>query len=410
MYIKNLHVDCKPFYELPRSETKFAWTPEHEKLFNDIKNRINEDTILAIPDTKYPFHVHVDASSIGVGSILVQEFPERKRIVSFNSRIYTKEEQKLSTTARELCGVTSALQTYEHYLIGSPHPVYVYTDNKPLMYLWGRRGKLSHRFFQYQLVISQFQNLRIICTEGKNLAFPDILIRNVKIKDLDRYQLKHKKIQKNVSFYDQNGYEEKYFVLRDSEKGPADNFFPILKQSKTGIDKYVFKNDEIIRQHYNPNQNRLSSGQMEEISEDESYSPVDYVKIFLAKTTLLDETGIIKKLPDPSKIKDAKKLIEEFTTFFNEVDLNTEVIWQEQLKDPVLQQIRHMRSENNKNEKNIEFRQSKAIMAYINKFEKLCFVGNLLCIKEHSEDPNIEYLKICVPLSLFFKNFSLAHC
>ena len=135
MYIKNLHVDCKPFYDLTRKETKFVWTTEHEKLLDDIKDRVSEDTILAIPDTKHPFHVHVDASSIGVGSILVQEFPEGKRIVSFNSRIYTKEEQKMSTTARELCGVISALQTYEHYLIGSPHPVYVYTDHKLLMYL-----------------------------------------------------------------------------------------------------------------------------------------------------------------------------------------------------------------------------------------------------------------------------------
>ena len=170
LYIKNLHVDCKPFYDLTKTETKFEWTPEHEKLFQSIKDRFSEDTILAIPDTKHPFHVHVDASSIGVGSILVQEFPEGKRIVSFNSRIYTKEEQKMSTTARELCGVISALQTYEHYIIGSPFPVYVYTDHKPLMYLWGRRGKLSHRFFRYQLVISQFQNLKIVWTEESSFS------------------------------------------------------------------------------------------------------------------------------------------------------------------------------------------------------------------------------------------------
>ena len=198
MYIKNLQVDCKPFYDLTPTEIKFVWTTEHEKLFNDIKDSIGEDTILAIPDTKHPFHVHVDASSIGVGSIFVQDFPEGKRIVSFNSRIYTKEEQKMSTTAREICGVNFALQTYEHYLIGSPHPKYA--DHELLMYLWGRRGKLSHRFFRYQLVFSQFLILKIIWTERKNLAFPDILSCNVKIKDLDKYQLKHKKIPKDISF------------------------------------------------------------------------------------------------------------------------------------------------------------------------------------------------------------------
>ena len=93
------------------------------------------------------------------------------------------------------------------------------------MYLWGRRGKLSHRFLKYQLVISQFQNLKIIWTEGKNLAFPDILSRNVKLKDLDKHQLKHKKIPKDISFYDQNGNEEKYFVLHDNKKKAMQTIF-----------------------------------------------------------------------------------------------------------------------------------------------------------------------------------------
>ena len=114
--------------------------------------------------------------------------------------------------------------------------------------------------FRYQLVISQFQNLKFIWTEGKNLAFPDILSRNVKIKDLDKYQLKHKKIAKEISFYDDHGYEEKYFILRDNEKGPADDFFPILKQSVTGIDKYIFKNDKMVKQRYDNHQEYWSIG------------------------------------------------------------------------------------------------------------------------------------------------------
>ena len=42
--------------------------------------------------------------------------------------------------------------------------------------------------------------MKIIWTEGKNLAFPDILSRNIKIKDFDKYQLKHKKIPKDIVF------------------------------------------------------------------------------------------------------------------------------------------------------------------------------------------------------------------
>ena len=264
MYIKNLHVDSKPFYDLIKTETTFQWTDEHEKLFRETKDRISEDTVLAIPDTRYPFHVHVDASSIGVGSILVQEFPTGKRIVSFNSRVYTKDEQKMSTTARELCGVISALQTYEHYIIGSPHPVYLYTDHKPLLYLWGRRGKLSHRFFRYQLVISQFQNLKIIWTEGKNLAFPDILSRNVSIKDLDKYQLKHKKIPKDIKFYDESGNEKKYFVLHDNEKRQKNDCYPILKQTFQGVKKLNFETEQFFQTHYKPSDRICSTSDISE--------------------------------------------------------------------------------------------------------------------------------------------------
>ena len=182
-YIKILHVESKPFYDLIRDSTSFHWTDEQENIFQLIKDRINENTILAIPSTEYPFHIHVDSSNVGTGCILIQQFPEGKRIISFNSRIFNKAEQKMSTLHRELCGIVSGLQTYEHYIIGSPFPVYLYCDHKPILYLWGCKGQLSHRFFRYQHILTKFQHLKIIWTPGSNLAFPDILSRNVTIDE-----------------------------------------------------------------------------------------------------------------------------------------------------------------------------------------------------------------------------------
>ena len=100
-YIKNLHVDSQPFYDLIRDSTPFQWTLEHEKFFPSIKDRISEDTILAAPSTDYPFHIHVDSSNVATGCILIQEFPEGKRIISFNSRIFDEAEQKISTPHKD---------------------------------------------------------------------------------------------------------------------------------------------------------------------------------------------------------------------------------------------------------------------------------------------------------------------
>ena len=184
-YIKNLHVDSKLFCDLIRDSISFHWIEKHEKIFQMIKDRISEDTILAIPFTEYLFHIHVYSSNVGTGCILKQQFPEEKSIISFNSRIFDKAEQKMCTLHREFCGIVSALETYEHYIIGSLFPIYLYCDDKPILYSWGRKGQLSHRFFRYQEIITKFQNLKIIRTPGSNLAFPNIISRNVTI---DEYQ------------------------------------------------------------------------------------------------------------------------------------------------------------------------------------------------------------------------------
>ena len=174
-YIKNLPVNSQPFYDLVRESTPLHWTHEHEKHFQSIKDRISEDTIFAGSSTDYPFHINVDSSNVGTGCFLIQQFPEGRRIISFNSRISDEAEQKMCNLLRELCGIVSALQTYEHYINGSPCPLYLYCDHKPILYLWGCNGQLLHRFVWYQMIITKYRSLKTIWPPGSNLAFPEIL-------------------------------------------------------------------------------------------------------------------------------------------------------------------------------------------------------------------------------------------
>ena len=233
--IKNLHVDSQPFYELPKDTIPFKWTEQHEELFKEIKTRISEDTVLAVPSTEYPFHIHVDCCNVGTGCILVQQFPEGKEIVSFSCRVFDNAEQKMSTLHCELCGIVSALQTYEHYSIGSPFPIYHYCDHKPILYLLGQKGQLSHRFVKYQVIITKFHNLKIIWTTGSNLAFPDILSRNVTLSEANRLQLQHKETPHDISFYDQDGHKVHYTIKYVDEQNASHNDFYLIiyQQGKT---------------------------------------------------------------------------------------------------------------------------------------------------------------------------------
>ena len=81
-YIKNLHVDGQPFYELIKDTTPFKWTDQDEELRKQIKTWISGDTLLAVPSIEHSFHIHIDSSNAGTGCLLVQQFPEGKGIVS----------------------------------------------------------------------------------------------------------------------------------------------------------------------------------------------------------------------------------------------------------------------------------------------------------------------------------------
>ena len=118
----------------------------------------------------------------------------------------------MSTLHRKLCGIVSALQINNHYIIGSLIPVDLYCDHKPICFLWGRKGQLSHRFFRYQVIITKIQNLEIIWKPSSNLSFPDILSRNITTEEHQEHQLQHKRIPGDIEFFDENGTPVSYQI------------------------------------------------------------------------------------------------------------------------------------------------------------------------------------------------------
>ena len=106
------------YTSLQTPKTKFNGYHVMKPFFWKLKDKFCHYVANAIPNTGYPFHIHADSLNVGTGCILIQAFPDGKRIVSANSRVFDKAEQKISPQHRELCGFRSALQTYEFYFLG----------------------------------------------------------------------------------------------------------------------------------------------------------------------------------------------------------------------------------------------------------------------------------------------------
>ena len=200
-FIGKLHINLKPLYTSLHDDVKFQWTPELEKIFEDVKNSMTADTELTIPNTKHPFFIPVDASLVGLGAVPFQmNEKNKKNVIFYNSRIQNTQEQKLSTLDRELLAIVYALEIYEFLIIGSPHPIYIFTDHKPLLHCFAKKGNLSPRFYRAQMQLTNVSKLKIFDTPGKNISVADKLSRTFTNEQLQIHQLGHKQLPPLINF------------------------------------------------------------------------------------------------------------------------------------------------------------------------------------------------------------------
>ena len=91
-------------------------------------------------------------------------------------------------------------QIYEFLIIGSPHPIHIFTDHKPLLHCFTKKGNLSPCFYRAQMQLTKFSKLKIIHTPGKNLSVADMLSRSFTKAELQPNQLKNKQLPPQVDF------------------------------------------------------------------------------------------------------------------------------------------------------------------------------------------------------------------
>ena len=180
------------------------------------------------------------------------------KVISYNSRILNPQEQKLSTLDREHLRTVHALQIYEFLIICSPHPIHIFTDHKPLLHCFTKKGNLSPRFYTAQMQLTKFSKLKIIHTPGKNLSVADTLSRSFTKEELQLNQLKHKQLPPQIVFaLIQNGtLKPVCYLIKHEEILPHQKLdsHPIL--ADYGTDQFSIRindkgNDIVIHSHLN---------------------------------------------------------------------------------------------------------------------------------------------------------------
>ena len=173
-FIKNYSDLTCPLTNLLKN-TKFHWEKECDEAMNKVKGILTNFPILRTPDYSKPFVLAVDASDLGVGAVLLQEYEGIEHPISYFSKKLNECQKRYSTIEKEALSLLMALQHFEVYVSSGNLPVKVKTDHNPLVFINKFKNK-NQRLTRWSLYLQEW-NLDIHHVKGKDNNIPDALSR-----------------------------------------------------------------------------------------------------------------------------------------------------------------------------------------------------------------------------------------
>ena len=112
--------------------------------------------MLALYDPAAKTKICADASSYGLGAVLLQQHSQQWRPVVYASRAMTETEQCYSQIEREALGIVWSCEKFSDYIIGKT--IHLETDHKPLLPLLSKTNldRFPPRVLRFRLRLMQF--------------------------------------------------------------------------------------------------------------------------------------------------------------------------------------------------------------------------------------------------------------
>ena len=176
-FAPNLAEKTKPLRELLNKHNQWTWEEPQRKAFAEVKQALVTSPVLSLFDQNRETVVSADASSYGIGAVLLQRQPEGElKPISYISRSLTPTEQRYAQIEKEALAFTWACERLSDYLLGLEF--HIHTDHKPLVPLFGEKNldELPIRVQRFRLRMMRYK-FSISHVPGKSLLMADALSR-----------------------------------------------------------------------------------------------------------------------------------------------------------------------------------------------------------------------------------------
>ena len=152
-FVPNFAQISAPLVQLTKKNERWAWGPEQDTAFGEIKDALSRSPVLVCPDFRKPFQLHTDASLEGMGVALIQIHDGMERVVAYASRAFSAAEKKYCTTEQECLAVVWGIGKFKYYLEG--YQFEVVTDHQCLRWL-AELKKPSGRLSRWAVDLQQY--------------------------------------------------------------------------------------------------------------------------------------------------------------------------------------------------------------------------------------------------------------
>ena len=170
-YVPNLSHHTGPLRELLKEDVEFQWTESHQEVFNKLKELITTATTLRFYDRNKPVTLQVDASTKGLGAVLMQD----GNPVAYASKSLTETESRYANIERELLAVVFGCTRFHTYLYGRTFTIE--SDHKPLAQIDKKNLTKAPPRLQRMLMQLQPYTYELIYKPGKQVVIADALSR-----------------------------------------------------------------------------------------------------------------------------------------------------------------------------------------------------------------------------------------
>ena len=126
-FIPNFSQVSTPLRQLLEKETEWHWTESQEESFKKLKTLVTQSPVLKYFDDSKPVKISVDASSGGLGAVLLQE----DQPVAYASKALSRSQINYAQIEKEMLAIVFGCTRFHDYIYGLKE-VQVETDHKLL--------------------------------------------------------------------------------------------------------------------------------------------------------------------------------------------------------------------------------------------------------------------------------------